>query len=200
MIKRLPKGFVSPLVLLAVGLIVGIGITFAYFQLKSKPAPQPQPTTTQTTSQPSPTSKASPTASPDETANWQNVDGGAFFVKIPPSWQVAENSATRTYISGSGYIIFNKNKGQISEQVNNEIKGKITSNLNVKNRNIGGKQVMEYFGCLNPEACEVVHYILIPTTSNEYITVEFINNDPVIGGISSLPIYDQILSTFKFIK
>jgi hypothetical protein len=70
--KRLPYGFATPAILLVLGLIVGVGITFAYFQLKSKPAPQPQPTTTtQTTSQPSPTSKVTPTASLDQTANWK---------------------------------------------------------------------------------------------------------------------------------
>jgi len=67
--KKLPRGFASPVILLAVGLIVGIGITFAYFKFKSKPAPQPQPATTQTTSQSSPTSRVSPVATPDETAS-----------------------------------------------------------------------------------------------------------------------------------
>lgn len=68
--KKLPGGFTSPIILLAVGLIVGIGVTFAYFQFKSKPALQPQPTTTsQSTSTPAPVIKSTPAT--DETANWK---------------------------------------------------------------------------------------------------------------------------------
>ena len=83
--KKLPDGFASPIILLAVGLIVGIGITFAYFQFKSKPAPQPQPTTTpQSTS--TPTDLSSETqVKEDETANWKTYTNTKlnFSVKYP---------------------------------------------------------------------------------------------------------------------
>ncbi|OGD94734.1 hypothetical protein A3F02_02725 [Candidatus Curtissbacteria bacterium RIFCSPHIGHO2_12_FULL_38_9b] len=82
MTKRLPTGFATPIILVIIGLIIGIGITFAYFQFKSKPEPQPQSATSQSTSQSSPTSKVSPTASPNETANWKIYTNTAFGFSI----------------------------------------------------------------------------------------------------------------------
>jgi len=82
--KKLPAGFASPLILVAVGLIVGIGITFAYFQFKSKPAPQPQPTTTpQSTSTPAPVTRSTPAT--DETASWKTYTSAemGFSIKYP---------------------------------------------------------------------------------------------------------------------
>src|SRR3989344_8469207 len=100
--KKLPAGFASPLILVVIGLIVGIGITFAYFQFKSKPAPQPEPATIQTTSQSSPVSKVSPTASADETASWKtytNKEQG-FEVKYPNDLEVI--------LRDGRYILFSK--------------------------------------------------------------------------------------------
>ena len=77
MIKRLPVGFASPTILLAVGLIVGIGVTFAYFQFKSKPAPQPQPaTTTQVTSTPVPITQSTPI--PDISLDWNTYTNATY--------------------------------------------------------------------------------------------------------------------------
>ncbi len=82
--KKLPAGFASPIILLAVGLVVGIGVTFAYFQFKSKPTPQPQPTPI---SQSRPASTPVPLATPfpDETANWKTYTNTKlnFSVKYP---------------------------------------------------------------------------------------------------------------------
>src|SRR3989344_1832547 len=88
--KKLSFGFASPIVLLAVGLIVGIGITFAYFQFKSKPAPQPQPTDIQSTS----TDLSSETpVKEDETANWKTYTSqeGKYSVKYPDSVKIYVN-------------------------------------------------------------------------------------------------------------
>ena len=84
--KRLPYGFVTPVILLVFGLIVGVGVTFAYFQLKSKPTtPQPQPTTaSQPTATPASAAKSTPTT--NETANWKTYETSKFSILYPPNW------------------------------------------------------------------------------------------------------------------
>src|SRR3990167_11310467 len=75
--KKLPRGFASPIILLAVGLVVGIGITFAYFQFKNKPVPQPQQATTaQVTSTPVPITQSTPT--PDISLNWNTYTNATY--------------------------------------------------------------------------------------------------------------------------
>ena len=92
--KKLPVGFVSPIILLAVGLIVGIGVTFAYFQFKSKPTPQPQqPTVIQST----PTDLSSETqVLEDETANWKTYTNNKynFTLKVPSNFNLENENNT----------------------------------------------------------------------------------------------------------
>src|SRR3990167_159116 len=87
--KKLARGFTSPLILLAIGLIVGTGIVFAYFQFKSNPTPQPQPVTT--TSSPVPVTNSTP--STDDTANWKTYTSqeGKYSVKYPDSVKIYVN-------------------------------------------------------------------------------------------------------------
>lgn len=87
--KKLARGFTSPLILLAIGLIVGTGIVFAYFQFKSNPTPQPQPVTT--TSSPVPVTNSTP--STDDTANWKTYTSqeGKYSVKYPESVKIYVN-------------------------------------------------------------------------------------------------------------
>lgn len=83
--RRLSAGFATPLILIVIGLIVGIGITFGYFQLKSKPTTQSQQTAaSQSTSTPAPVTKSTPTT--DETENWRvyTDEQKTFIFKYPP--------------------------------------------------------------------------------------------------------------------
>src|SRR3989344_8944715 len=110
--KKLPFGFASPLILLAVGLIVGIAITFAYFQFKSKPAHQNQPSLIpQSTpaSTPNPDASREPNGSA-ETANWKTYtdNGFKFEIKYPNNLKTNKLTAHDDLLGGvSLYLIYN---------------------------------------------------------------------------------------------
>jgi len=88
MIKKLPRGFASPIILLVVGLIVGIAATFLYFQLKPKPTTPSQTTQTEQTSTLTSSPKAFAQQATDETASWKtytNTQYG-FSFQFPSEW------------------------------------------------------------------------------------------------------------------
>lgn len=85
--KKLPKGFAAPIILLIVGLILGAGAVFAYFQFNSTSSTSQQ-STYKSGPTPSPVAASSPSV--DETASWKTYTNAnlGFSAKYPAGWPV----------------------------------------------------------------------------------------------------------------
>ena len=205
MTKRLPTGFASPIVLLAVGLIVGISLTFAYFQFKSKPAPQPQPTTSQS----SPVSKVFPNASTDETASWKTYKNSqyGFEVKYPPQWSVNDRKTEFTISDGNlkfEIIMSNAGRGtyfteskKSSVDVNN-VQGERTDFL-TSNKQVFVSPIS--FPNYKKDGWDS-GYIMLDATGSPGFEIDNVvnsqNQQATRGQVKNFETLDQILSTFKF--
>lgn len=99
MTKKLP-GVISPLTILVIGLIIGIGATFAYFKLQSKINSPNQPSLTSPSPFTSPKDDLSSEASAkDETANWKTRKTDFYLFKYPSDWEEAKEYVTGGYFS-----------------------------------------------------------------------------------------------------
>ncbi|MBU4338530.1 hypothetical protein KKB43_04205 [Patescibacteria group bacterium] len=196
------KGISSILIILIiVGVLVGGGLVWYYqktLQIISKPAPQVTPV--------------------DETANWKTYrnDEYGFEVKYPTAWEISSDKSgvtispnTPTTMSlkerqnlselwPSFSIGFTDNKNNLS--LNDFFKKEILPNLRL---DIDHKVQQVKIG--NNDAIVFVELGMIE--SKEYIMAQnskfveiFFANEEVIPNTPVVPIFNQILSTFKFIK
>lgn len=197
--KKLPFGFASPIILLAIGLIVGIGVTFAYFQFKSKPAPQPQQSTV---IQSTPTDLSSKTQVPeDETASWKTYTDANLKLqfKYPSDWKVAGSPQYDNAIDKNmtGYTIgIKKDNNTISilSCCASGTDAKLISNEIVA---IGNKnyKFVKYSFDEKHYAYLAVETIINEKNNKEYsalITLEKTSDQEIMDQVR------KILSTFKF--
>jgi len=218
--KKLPFGFASPLILLAVGLIVGIAITFAYFQFKSKPAHQNQPSSIpQSTpaSTPNPDASREPNGSA-ETANWKtytNKEHG-FSFKYPEKVYIKatnEDNLPLVYLSTKPIEIPQAYGGALTEVeirtsslLSEKTAEERAENLKptLKTETIVEKKIsiptagIEISGIFKeyPGVESTNYRAIILQSKNEIIEFGYITRDPAF----TESLLNQILSTFQFIN
>lgn len=121
--KKLAQGFTSPLILLSIGLIVGVGVAFAYFQFSSKPYSEPKQTT-------------------QSTVQLTQKDNGATesTMKIKGYYFLYEADDWGTPTTCNGFVITGGDEKFISDTnkliaegnlLNKNIKGKLIVNVNI---------------------------------------------------------------------
>ncbi len=195
--KKLPVGFASPLILLSVGLIVGIGITFAYFQFKSKPSHQNQPSLIP---QSTPADLSSEALAKDETANWKTYTGSGYTFKYPASFE--DKSGVLTYFSstvktGPGGGVAYLESGTSNTTLNDTLKS-TTGIKKQENIILNGIQSVRATGYTGIAGAVYFNRVLIERDNKTFLITLSTPDQDVIGEV--LPIFNQILSTFQFLE
>jgi len=90
---RSARGFALVVVLVIAALAIGIGATLGYQKLTTKPTPSPSPAISQS---PAPDDLSSEALAQDETINWKTYTSSdfKFSLKFPPDWKPARNPLT----------------------------------------------------------------------------------------------------------
>ena len=210
------KGFAAPLVLLAVGLIIGVAGAVSFSQLKPKPSPISQSQTTQTSPAPTP-------APTDETTNWKTYTNTQYrwTIKYPPEMKFEENppggnppgiylflfgptqvDGTELYdgisLSILSDFLGNKTLKQVLDEDINKVTQYAVLQEEPKSISLGkaaeGYQYRLYF----ERGGQVTTTHFLSGKNGQFVHIVDGNIDPTNKGFANIA--DQILSTFKFIN
>lgn len=194
-----PSVIINPFLIswknVVIALLVGISVISAavvgYYYLQLKGLAPPPPVSFPKT--------ATPSAQKDETAGWKTYQnkGLEFTIKYPSDWEISEVVGV-----GLGLISFKKNKAEISIGVVDKAriksfscspKGEIAKVL------IGGLQTSKC-AVKSPEGAIAVVTIQDFSKNGElWYEIDFIDPKPYEKNSEKVKIFDQMLSTFKFL-